>query len=445
VPIPSASRSGLLANERCLVSPLCGIVKECKRIHKDYSEPLLPYIFRAELANSLFLKSDSSKTSLVASGKGFTPEAARTSALGEAVERYSGSCWQPSQIRYARRDELPGRSLDPRDLVLYAADQYPTLRYAAYRDETVLGWVWGRTLGADGAIWLPAIGIFMSYDAREHSEFICPITSNGLAAGESLEQALSKAALEVIERDAFMLCWMNRLPALRVDVGDHPDRDLRELCAAYRRRGVEIELYRLPVDHSVPVLMALAVDSRSPGPAVVVGLGAHLDAAEAARAAVLETAQVRPALRIRMRSPEARERLKELLADPQRVTDLEDHDLLYASGRMQSAFDFVRTDAVEPGCWISDTCDSAETLARLCAAMCTIGKEIHYVDLTPPDMALLGLHTVRAIIPDFQPIHFGAGEPRLGGSRLFEIPRTLGIRTDRATVADLNPDPHPLS
>ena len=60
-------------------------------------------------------------------------------------------------------------------------------------------------------------------------------------------------------------------------------------------------------------------------------------------------------------------------------------------------------------------------------------------------MRAFGLHTVHAILPDFQPIHFGWKEPRLAGERLYDLPRRLGLRPDRATRADLNDDPHPLA
>jgi ribosomal protein S12 methylthiotransferase accessory factor len=56
----------------------------------------------------------------------------------------------------------------------------------------------------------------------------------------------------------------------------------------------------------------------------------------------------------------------------------------------------------------------------------------------------LGLRTVRVIVPGFQPLHFGH-EPRLGGRRLYELPRRLGISEVPARPELLNTDPHPLA
>jgi ribosomal protein S12 methylthiotransferase accessory factor len=60
-------------------------------------------------------------------------------------------------------------------------------------------------------------------------------------------------------------------------------------------------------------------------------------------------------------------------------------------------------------------------------------------------MQQLGLHTVRAILPGFQPIHFGWNDVRLAGERLYDLPRRLGFTTARTTPAHLNDDPHPLA
>jgi ribosomal protein S12 methylthiotransferase accessory factor len=69
---------------------------------------------------------------------------------------------------------------------------------------------------------------------------------------------------------------------------------------------------------------------------------------------------------------------------------------------------------------------------------------VAYVDLTTPDVAPYGVHVVRTIATGLQPIHFGTGEERLGGRRIFETAARLGYANGIRTEADLNPCPHPL-
>jgi ribosomal protein S12 methylthiotransferase accessory factor len=52
---------------------------------------------------------------------------------------------------------------------------------------------------------------------------------------------------------------------------------------------------------------------------------------------------------------------------------------------------------------------------------------------------------VRVIVPGLQPVHFGHGQERLGGERLYRLPHQLGLKDRVQTEADLNPCPHPLA
>ena len=85
-----------------LISTRTGIIKQFGRVEKDMSEPAQPYVYYAETANSGFADQDI-RHRPANSGKGMTLEEARASALGEAVERYSGGRWEVSEIIYARR------------------------------------------------------------------------------------------------------------------------------------------------------------------------------------------------------------------------------------------------------------------------------------------------------------------------------------------------------
>jgi ribosomal protein S12 methylthiotransferase accessory factor len=437
----------LVASEQ-LISNHCGVVRSFSRIHKDVTEPEKPYIYRAELANLRFLDADQDAF-LMSSGKGNSHVQARIGALGEAVERYSSCLIDNRRITRAIRGELDGPSLDPRRLVLFQQEQYETLKYQAYSDETVLGWIKARSLGNGDEIYVPALAVAMAHEVINDEAYLFPITSNGLAAGATLPRAVLSAAYEVVERDGFLNVWLHRLPCRRIDPYSHPDPEVRELCTAYARRGMNMELYLAPLDHPVPVFIGLGVDltGKPDRPSVVVGLGADLNATTAAKSALFEVAQVRPALCMRLRDPEIIQRMAELLNEPSRVCDLSDHDLLYAMPEMLSSFDFLRKSDISDFDWeIGDAVATPiDCLQTLVESLNEDGTDILYCNLTSSDIAPFNLHVVRAIIPDYQPMHFGRNERRLAATRLYELPRRLGFRDDLATSATLNDDPHPLA
>ena len=362
------------------------------------------------------------------------------------MERYSGAVHSGQEVQYARRSELAAESIDPRELVLYHPSQYSELPYARY-DDNRLGWVPARSLVSSRQVLVPALAVFMNYHAHQDGEFLFPITSNGLATGRTLLEAVWGAAGEVLERDAFMIAWLNWLPARRFSARGHPDPQIAGLAESYFRRCVEIRLYRLPTDHDGAVFASVALEGPGRGgPAAVFGLGADPDPVRASRKAVLEVCQVRPSLRRRLRRPETQTRLGELLDDARRVATIDDHDLLYASHQALPRLGFWLDANEEPFPWTPQPATPpARSLEHLLAWLGASGRDLLYVNLTPPDMAELGLYTARAILPGFQPIDFGWKERRLGGTRLYSLPFELGLRERVAGWDDLNHDPHPLA
>jgi len=226
-------------------------------------------------------------------------------------------------MRLARRGDLEGRALDPRELVLYADEQYAHLPYTRYHDDAELAWVRARPLVHGDEVWVPAIAAVMDYPVQTRDEYICPITSNGLAAGPTPHHAVLAALTEVLERDAMLLSWLNCLPGRPHDALQHPDESVRRLAGLYRRRGVELSLVELPTDHPVSVFIGIALQREgADGPSSAVGLGADLDPVESALKAALEVGQVRPSIRRRARMVSAT-RVAELAADPSKVASME--------------------------------------------------------------------------------------------------------------------------
>ncbi len=433
------------AHKETLLSPLTGIIKQLEIVPKDPDEPKIPYVYGVALANHSFLDKEQGGDE-GCSGKGLTLARAEISALGEAVERYSGACYQQKEIYLSSYQDISKSKLDPAELVLFRDEQYAGLPYAPFQPDEAMGWVSGYSLVRDAHVEIPAISVFMNYKIHTPQENICAVTSNGLAAGATLLNAVLSASLEVIERDAFMITWCNKLPCHRIDPFSHPEKEIRDYCTSYGRRGVEMQLYRLPTDLPVHVFMGIGYQlTGDDGPCVVVGLGADFDAATAAKSALLEIGQIRPSLKQRMRSPEVKARLDELLENPGLVKELEDHDLLYSSRKMVHAFDFLFERPIEVFDWQKNEEENGTRLSRLLDVLKSRNSDLIYYNLTPPEMEKLGLFTVRVIIPDMQPIHFGHENIRLGGRRLYELPQRLGFKTSITTPAELNENPHPLA
>jgi ribosomal protein S12 methylthiotransferase accessory factor len=429
-----------------MVSPHAGIIKRLEIVPKDISEPTLPLVYMAEISNHCFLPKEKHEK-LNCSGKGMDKRSAKISAAGEAVERYSGSVYFPDEIIYSSYNKIQAEAIHPKELVLYLPEQYKDLDFSPFDADAEIGWIKAYSLVSNKILYVPAQSTVLNYNMKSKQEFLCHATSNGLAAGSTMLNAILSAAEEVIERDAFMIAWHNELPCKRIDPLDHPAADVKELYESYKRRGVELRLFQIPTDTPCKIFAGVGVQLQGSGPCVVVGLGCDFSGAAAARQAMLEVGQVRPSFKQRIREPKVKERLKKLLEDPINVEELEDHDLLYAVPDKLSAFDFLFRQPVTTFKWdkINERTgeEKLNELIRFCA---THNADLIYCNLTSPDMESIGLYTARVIITGFQPIHFGYKNIRLGGSRIFNFPVESGFSTTKRTVEELlHANPHPIA
>jgi len=128
-------------------------------------------------------------------GKGLTRAAAEAGALMEAVERYSGEdCDLPVVSADRAEMERHGATVDPDEIIIPRA--------APYHPQTRLEWVEGFDLLSDRPTCVPLNAVVCPYAPSPGHRMIYFAGSNGLASGNTLEEALCHALCEVVERDA---------------------------------------------------------------------------------------------------------------------------------------------------------------------------------------------------------------------------------------------------
>jgi putative methanogenesis marker protein 1 len=220
----------------------------------------------------------------VTSGKGATPEAARVSAIMEAIERTW--CEPPSQATqrqaaYAELQRANVPSLDPRRLILR--------RGGTWTPDVVLSWWLTREINSDIEVLLPSLAIFTPYPAQ-YGMF----RSNtiGLASGNNPQEALLHGLLEVIEQDCTAFGETLR-GGSRIRLKSLPD-SLGALVEKFEQADVSVRLYVYLNDLAVPTVFATVDDTHSrDGMLINGGAGCHLDPIVAATRALTEAAQSR--------------------------------------------------------------------------------------------------------------------------------------------------------
>jgi thioglycine synthase len=323
------------------------------------------------------LRPDGSKTSHT--GKGVSKTQARVSLVMEAIERYS------SEFRDEYRNRLIYGSfrqlgnafnvLDPQELILPG--------FTPFRAEQNLHWIRGFDLNAKAEILVPACTVYHPFHLDEPSPL--KTHTNGLASGNTMEEAIFHGMTEVIERDAWSIArYNNRMNAALV-VEDHPDHQfIIDLISKFQNAAVEVTARDLTTDIGVPVIAAFSQDAVHSSLIPFDGFGAHLDPRVAMARALLELVTTR-AFFIQSHGLDS---LRENIPYYYCEEDLED-PRFYASEQKRLG-EFTREYSV-------DILEDITTLLRK-LERCGLTRTI-IVDLTRADV---GMPTVRVIIPGME-------------------------------------------
>ena len=204
---------------KALISPKVGVIRNVAPQLRGSEEPTPPYLYTATLSNFDFHNVD--KTERMGAGKGVTEKDAMASAIGEAIERYCAFQWDPYRTFLAKWNALsPAASISPAELVLYSDDQYSAgkLPYIRWKEDADVTWIHGVEMPSGRPVALPASLVYLVHPVPRHEDFFAPASSNGLAAGPTLQGAILAGICELMERDALLVAWMNRLPAIELDL-----------------------------------------------------------------------------------------------------------------------------------------------------------------------------------------------------------------------------------
>lgn len=431
-----------LAPLRELVSPRAGVIRRVTRISRGATEPVPPVFYQAVLSHFDFRKAKPHER--IGVGKTVKEEDAINAAIAEALERYCACQPDKGRMRRFSWKDRPGEAIAPPACVLYSESQYASGRLRHRRwDETIeVAWIQGRELPGEHPVWVPASLVYLDYPGNEADTYFCAPTSNGLAGGATLEAAILAGLHELIERDSFLITWMNRLhaPEIEVPASAHIEASF---IRHYRRFGIGTRVLRLPTDMPAHVMMGVLLEPFGKSPAAVIGLGCHTNPQIAVRKALFEVAQVRPGEVERCADPKYLERP----GSYEDVRTLGDHSAFFAAPGHLPELEFLLDNTNREGLdELPDlTADTlGENLNRCVTALRQAGCRVVYADISTPDLDGYAIRIVRTIATGLQPIHFGYGEERLGGERLYELPRILGYATGRAAEATINRCPHPL-
>ncbi len=228
------------------------------------------------------------------SGKGTTETNARISAIMESFERCLAE--QPEvSINLSGIELKAERVVDTYESL---GESYPALYPDALllpqpvAELTSLEWVMGHDIMNDVEVFVPANAVFHPYNPQSGSQLFRSNT-NGLASGNTLEEAVLHGLLEVIERDALSIAEYTRNPGKEIVLSESDGLNY-ELKRRMEETGITVKLWLLDSDIDIPTVVAALDDTVLRDPALLVmGAGSHLSPEIAVTRALTEAAQSR--------------------------------------------------------------------------------------------------------------------------------------------------------
>ena len=358
---------------------------------------------------------DAAEDQVAASGRAPEPRTALDICEAEAWERVG---W----ATLARSIEAPAcdlpHALDPRELVAYSARQHRTPRFPFPRFERSRAYLWLDALDSDtGAVHaVPAecVHALHALPPRFQEGACTSASTSGMAAGACQEDALARAALELVERDAFCRTWLSGTPAPGIHPASLP-AGLQGRLANLQAQGARAWM----LDLSTPWCIVVAVFLQCPRmPFTAITAAAGFDA-ESAAAKALSEAEGRLACAQQFPCTGAG-------ADPmRRIEAYYRHPLTYR----RSDF-FCPAVASRP--FAEAGRQSARDWAGMRARMRGDGLRLFCADVTPPGAAIdqgrRPVKVVRALVPGLVPIWFQGGLQPAGMPRFLEARARQGGR-----------------
>jgi ribosomal protein S12 methylthiotransferase accessory factor len=439
-PVEPTPLEGVLPRLRSFVSPFTGVVRSVGETLAAPDEHRLISI-GCQLADAV--PTIGEQLDWFTGSEHPERERAEAAAIGEALERYAGSYVPEERLVAGSAREL-ARAVDPTRFALfseaqYAAAGFPFCRFTA---DTVVSWVEGFAVPGGEAVLLPAQLVYMPWRRRAAREAqIGHATSSGLACAPTPEEAVLVGLLELVERDAFMLVWHNRLSLPLLDWSGDDD-----LVRIHRRYFAPAGLCHSAVDLSAffDIPTVLGVVHGPPGRLGALGVGAACapTVGVAWRKALAEAFSVQRWVRdMAYEEPERLDRPAEEIAT------FDAHTLHYASGeRAERAAFLDASDRRRPTGDVPPLQGDniLEVIESVAARLAAKGVSAYAVDVTSPDVREGGLSVVHVLAPELCPLDVVESARFLGGRRMYAAAFEAGLTSRPLEPEELNPDPHPF-
>jgi len=363
-------------------------------------------------------------------------------ALMEGIERlFALEHCDPRRVVAASYRSVAGCALNPETFPLYAAEQYAQRGFGLRKFDPgqCMDWIWGMRLSDSESVLVPLDLV----SGHRPGPRIYRANSNGAACHSSFHQAVLGGIYETIERDSLMVVWMNRLSLPVLESSSAPTNNA-SVRRDFEALSLNLTCVDITTDLDIPVMLGVLTDRLNPD-FLLVNPVASLSRQRLDRKFDREITQFcRPYLSDRRGYTNR----VSASSDPDSVKNFPDHLKFYQNREKVRHARFLTSGPRRKGgmraAGASEPNGVQEELSMIVDRLARRGYQVIVVNCTVPMVRDLGLHVVKVLVPGLQPLHAGHRYAALGGERLYQVPRLMGLARRDRRREELNPWPHPF-
>lgn len=365
----------------------------------------------------------------------FDEKMALIKCIAESIERASCQTYKKSECIWSSFSKLGCNAVDPALFTYFSSSQKRNLSQEYIPDkDSEMSWTECKNLEDNKSVLLPTQLIYYSYRFQKNEQKILLPISTGAAGGTSLDSAVYKGICEIIERDSFMIFYLNKLHGKKIDVYTIDHRVIQKMISICKRYLVEWHLINISTDLQVPVYMSILIDRTGIGQAVSIGLKCGLDHIEAIIGSFEEAIQTRSYTR------HLYEDTQDKLILPERITSIKERAIYWHEIKMIKHLEFWLTQEAKPFDEELSRINGADDLPYLKTVLKRHKFDCFIKDITRKEVKRLPYYIVKVVIPQLQPLYLDERHPYYGNRRLYEVPKRLGYKSNQS----LNHLPHPF-
>ncbi|MED9904702.1 MAG: YcaO-like family protein [Lachnospiraceae bacterium] len=409
----------------------------------------------AKIIPMFYVKSQVMGSRYYSYGRADTYQKSQISAGFEMLERYASIVphVKPGLTgSYLALKKQGEPVINPKELTLNATAEENGLKtgFVPYSEDAVYRWMKVMDLADGSFAYMPEQVLYYDSQLVSGEERFIYETSNGCALGGSPEEAAVYALLEVIERDAFLMHWYNRIAPVNLNIRGIKNRNLINVVNYMEQLGYKIKIFDITMESGIPAVWAAAVDETHHGRVKCYNAaGAHPNPEKALEAALAEVVTSIHVYDKIIAGGTVDEKLKMLAGNPDGVRSMEDHVYFYS---IYENFDYIKpyyenTEEVDFCRRFADWYRNEEQTCYLTEFVDKIRrchKHIYLGYLESPITRELDLYCVKAVVPSMLTMTFGVQNQRINPERIRQGAVAAGIRRKPIAAEEINKTPHPF-